>query len=325
MRDVEVLKTHGSKNDIFIIETDYEGAEEAELVRLVRAVCDRSGPLGGDGVYFVDRVEDTPRAAFFNPDGSRADLCGNGMRCLGRYVLERRGETSTQIRSGRHRFTVRDRGTTDGVRQVSVDLPPVSFRADDPIVAGSEVWIDRPLPVLDAELRFSALAVPNSHLVAIVDRYEEEELVRVGGTVAARPDAFPIGANVSFVRSLGPDEIFVRTYERGVGLTPSCGSATVASSAVYSRLAGNAGTGRLTVRNLGGSAKVVLREEDGRLRPTLEGNATFVHRANVRLGDAPDAGSDAFVLGESFAAEIAAYENVEAENVIRLKEKGIAV
>ncbi|WP_440065589.1 diaminopimelate epimerase [Streptosporangium sp. OZ121] len=328
MNSIEILKTHGSKNDIFIIESPYDQfPEEVDLVQLVRGICDRNGPLGGDGIYFVDHVDGVPEATFFNPDGSRADLCGNGMRCLGRYVLERRGETSTSIMSGRHRFVVRTAPeTAGGVCQVSVDLPLVSFAAPRPIVAGSALWVDRSIPVLDSHLTFTALAVPNSHLVAIVDHYDEQELVRVGGIVASDVDQFPIGANVSFVYPVGPDEIFVRTYERGVGLTPSCGSAVVASSAVYSRLATNTQqVSEITVRNAGGMAKVTLRSENGDLMPTLEGNATFVYRADVAIDDILDAERESFVQGESFPAEIAAYADLEDENRAWLKEKGIYV
>ena len=84
----EILNAHGSKNDIFVTAmTPRDFASEAELRSFVRRLCDRTGPFGGDGIYFYDARPQVPEAWFFNPDGSSAEFCGNGMRCLGRVIL----------------------------------------------------------------------------------------------------------------------------------------------------------------------------------------------------------------------------------------------
>ena len=97
----EILSAHGSKNDIFVAAmAPRDFASQADLTAFVQNLCDRNGPFGGDGVSLYDAGPRVPEAWFFNPDGSFAEFCGNGMRCLGRVILERRGADAATIRSG---------------------------------------------------------------------------------------------------------------------------------------------------------------------------------------------------------------------------------
>src|SRR5690606_4446310 len=121
----------------------------------------------------------------------------------------------------------------------------------------------------------TAVAVPNSHLITVVDAYDEAELVETGRRVAEAPEAFPIGANLSFVLPLSQDEVFIHTYERGAGLTPSCGSGIAASRATLSRLGLVAPEQPVTVRNPGGVARSFLQTSGDAWQPVLEGNATL--------------------------------------------------
>ena len=124
----EILNAHGSQNDIFVTAlTPGDFATASDLRAFVRNLCDRNGPFGGDGVYFYDAGRPVPEAWFFNPDGSAAEFCGNGMRCLGRVILDLRGTDAALIRSGQHEYTVR-RGpaTAEGVRQVRLEHPAVA-------------------------------------------------------------------------------------------------------------------------------------------------------------------------------------------------------
>ena len=227
----EILNAHGSKNDIFVAAMPpRDFASEADLQAFVRRLCDRDGAFGGDGVYFYDAGPRVPEAWFFNPDGSFAEFCGNGMRCLGRVILELRGADEAVIRSGPREYTVRRGSTTaEGVRQISLEHPAVDFTPDTPVVAGRRRLYQARLPELDPTLEFTAVSIPNPHLVALIDTYVESDLIAMGERVAVRQDVFPAGANLSVLLPLAPTEIFVRTYERGAGLTASCGSGMAAS------------------------------------------------------------------------------------------------
>ena len=317
----EILNAHGSLNDIFVAElTPGDFASDTDLRAFVRNLCDRGGPFGGDGVYFYDAAPAVPEAWFFNPDGSAAEFCGNGMRCLGRVILDRRGIDAAEIRSGSRDYTVRRGATTpEGVRQVRLEHPAVDFEPANPVITTRSPAIQAPLPELDPALAFTAVTIPNPHLVAVIDKYVESELVAMGEQIAVRRELFPAGANLSVLLPVTTDEVFVRTFERGAGLTASCGSGMAAARAVYSRV-GRADPERdVLIRNAGGMATASLRVRDGQWFPVLEGNATFVYCAALDPRKPAPANEDR----EPYPDEIRAYAIQANENSARLRSLGI--
>ena len=299
---MQLVKTHGSLNEIFAAEATPESfASDAELRDFVRRVCDRGSWTGGsDGIYFYEAgAAGRVQAWFFNPDGSSAELCGNGLRGLGRLVLDLRGTDTEVISSSGQEYTVR-RGpsTPEGVRQVLLELPEISFAsAPTGPFAG-----------------YTSVTVPNPHVIALVSDYCEADLIDAGKRAA---DWFPAGANVSFLLPLEDDEVFVRTFERGAGLTPSCGSGVVASRAAYSRVTGRDPGRRVVVRNAGGVAASTIQVRDGGWYPVLEGNATVVYRA-----EAEPSGTQASEPDYD-AAENAAYATLDELNTAYLKSAGV--
>lgn len=326
MPQLSIAKTHGSRNDIFVIDGSPDDFyASTELTRAVRKLCDRRQGLGSDGVYFVaDDGDGSARAWFFNPDGSPALLCGNGMRCAGRLLLDRHQAETAVVHTGPYTFTVRSADfTPQGVRQIAVELPPVDFTPADPIVAGvAWPFVDQTFPAFHAGRTVSALAVPNSHLVSVVDAYREAELVETGTRVAETPDRFPLGANVSFVLPLGAEEVFVHTFERGAGLTPSCGSGVAASRAVISRLGLSDPDVPVVVRNPGGPARSWLQETHGQWQPVLEGNATVVYRTELDpaalLADGP-----LEITGGTCLPEVEAFDALFQDNLKVLNAAGV--
>jgi diaminopimelate epimerase len=316
----EILNAHGSRNDIFVVPlTPRDFASDDELTVFVQRLCDRAGPFGGDGVYFYDAAPPVPEAWFFNPDGSSAEFCGNGMRCLGRVVLDQRGTDTAVIRSGSAEYTVRRGTTTEGVRQVSLEHPAVDFTPQRPVVKDRNPLTEGRLPELDPALTFTAVTIPNPHLVAAVDKYVEADLVAMGEQVASRRDVFPAGANLSVLLPLtrDHDEVFVRTFERGAGLTASCGSGMAASRAVWSRLGAVAPEREVLIRNAGGMATVSLNVQDNGWHPVVKGNATLVYRAEV---DPAALARDAV---QQYHEEERAYAALEERNAARLREAGV--
>ncbi|MGD0702421.1 MAG: hypothetical protein ABSA02_21385 [Trebonia sp.] len=329
---MRLIKTHGSLNEIFALEaTPGAWASDAELRLFVRKVCDRDSWTGGsDGIYLYDPSGPNARAWFFNPDGSSAEFCGNGMRGLGRLILDLRGTDTEVVASGGQDYTVhRAPPTAEGVRQVVLELPPLNF-GDAPLPAPFE--------------GFTAVAVPNPHVISVVGAYSEPDLIELGKRAG---EVFPAGANVSFLQPLndsnrslpdasglteakqtsavpraagdsGAPEVFVRTFERGAGLTPSCGSGVVASRAAYSKLTGLDPAQRLIVRNAGGVAAASVQVRDGAWHPFLEGNATVVYRAET------DAHGNQAGPVEYATEENAAYSALAERNIARLQEHGIS-
>jgi len=302
---MRLVKTHGSLNEIFAADaTPSSWASDAGLREFVRRVCDRDAWTGGsDGIYFFDASAPVTRAWFFNPDGSSAEFCGNGMRGLGRLILDLRGTDTEVVASGGRDYTIRRAPSTpEGVRQVQVELPEIEFAATPPAPFDE----------------FIAVTVPNPHVIAVVSDYSEPDLIEAGKRAA---EVFAAGANVSFLLPLSPaaqtPEVFVRTFERGAGLTPSCGSGVVASRAVYSRVTGLDPGRRLVVRNAGGVAAASIRVRDGAWFPVLEGNATVVYTAAV-----DSAGSQEGPLDWA-TEENAAYAVLDERNITFLKANGV--
>jgi diaminopimelate epimerase len=299
---MRLIKTHGSLNEIFALAAAPDDwPSDAELRAFVRTVCDRDAWTGGsDGIYLYDAPAANAQAWFFNPDGSSAEFCGNGMRGLGRLILDLRGTDTEVVASGGRDYTVhRAPSTPEGVRQVVLELPPLTFD-------------DAPLPAPFEG--FTAVAVPNPHVISVVDAYSEPDLIELGKRA---DEVFASGANVSFLQLLADGEVFVRTFERGAGLTPSCGSGVVACRAAYSKLTGLEPAERLVVRNVGGVAAASIEVRDNAWHPILEGNASVVYRVEVAL-DGSQAG-----LIECAIDEDAAYAQLDERNTGRLKALGI--
>lgn len=325
-RSISLLKVHGSMNDIFIIEEPPEALfPVADISPFVQLLCDRSGPFGGDGVYFLDAQAKPVTARFFNPDGSPAKFCGNGMRAVGRLLLERSGEEEVTVWSDGVDFKVRRAApTAEGVIQTVVDLPPVDFDPQVPIVAGGGTHVDEVMPALHPAQRYTALAVPNSHLVSMVSSYDRAELVEAGERLAATPEVFPIGANISHVIPLAHSEVFIHTYERGAGLTMSCGSGVAAARAVCSKLGIFDPGERVVMRNPGGVSRAWLRSVNGQWLPSLEGNATFVYRTAIDASVLLEKASVPIDL-DADREEIAAFGALDDANMKTLRAAGVQV
>ncbi|TDT94169.1 diaminopimelate epimerase [Streptomyces sp. 846.5] len=326
MPRLQVAKMHGSRNAILVIDgapSDFFTA--AQITWAVQRLCAYRGGVGSDGVYFIkDTGDGAAQAWFFNPDGSPSLLCGNGMRCAGRLLLDRHQADEIVLHTGAYAFTVRAAATTaHGVRQVAVELPAVDFEPHEPIVANVDwPYVDLINPAYHPSRAVTALAVPNSHLITVVDRYDEAELIATGTRVAEDTNTFPIGANVSFVTPLGEAEVFIRTFERGAGLTESCGSGVSASRATLSRLGIIEPDVPVLVRNPGGPARSWIQQTRDVWQPILEGNATLVLRTELDPTDV--LGSEPLEFqGQAQLDEISAFGDLFDDNLKILHAAGI--
>ncbi len=298
---MELIKVHGSGNDFFIL--DQEKMErrisEEELQQLAVRVCDRKNGFhgGADGILYVlpeDRPEVAGRMRVINADGSEASMCGNGLRTVARYLSEKTGRDEFRVATMYADLEVRRaEDLAEGVTTFAVEISPVSFKAADlKMHVGREELHDEIVPELSDTLRFSAVAVPNPHLISFVghDTLVSDELGRIASYLNdGKNPLFPDGVNVSFVEILGEDSIFVRTYERGVGYTNACGTAMSASSLMYvlEKTEGRDFEKVLSVRNPGGMVRTVVhRRDDGSCWMSLIGNGTFVAKCSVGLDSA---------------------------------------
>ncbi|WP_294204492.1 diaminopimelate epimerase [uncultured Sphingomonas sp.] len=302
-----LVKCHGSGNDFPMIDARDLSLGEAEWAGVARALADRSGPVGGDGLLLLVPGDD--RSAFGmvmrNSDGSEAETCLNGVRCVARAGFEALGMTEATVRlKTSHADAVQDADLAPGVYTVRETAGPAGLStAAWPIHGAPEQLVEAVLPMLDGEKRFTAVTMPNPHLVHFVETVDEAELVRLGEICEAAPDWLPQRANVSFVEVRG-NALFVRTFERGVGLTDSCGSAMAASTyaaCLTRRIAWDVPT---VVFNRGGLVRA-FAGEDGMV--TLSGNATYEWAGSVDVDLTSETASD-LVVERRYPDEIAAWE-----------------
>ncbi|PWW30146.1 diaminopimelate epimerase [Cytobacillus oceanisediminis] len=285
---IDLIKCHGSGNDFFIIDeisNTYDFIEE-QRAELAKALCDRSTDLGADGILYVLKSEKADaRMRVFNPDGSEASMCGNGLRCVARYVCELFGLKEAIIETMKADLQVKKQEDIfEEIPTYLVEISPVSFNLEDlPLNLEKETLINEKISKISEELTFTALAVPNPHFVSIVDKeHISYDLQKdISEYLNGPNEFFPDGVNVSFVKPLKKGHIYVRTFERGVGFTNACGTAMSASTLVTCMNGLNEIEEPVEVYNNGGKVRCVVHEKNGRQYIDLIGNASYVYRSKV--------------------------------------------
>ncbi|MGK6318707.1 diaminopimelate epimerase [Sphingomonas sp. DT-204] len=277
------VKCHGSGNDFPLIDGRAITLGDAEWAVVARALADRRGPVGGDGLLLLTPGNDDVTEfgqRMFNSDGSEAATCLNGLRCVARAGFEALGIDAATV------GLMTSTAQVERVAELAPGVVTVRTRVGPASLAPGEVGLRVAGPVVEAAIpglpnarRFTAVAMPNPHLVAFVDHVDERELVSLGWWCETGPELLADRANVSFVEARGSD-LYVRTFERGVGLTDACGSA-MAASTYAAGLTGRVPFGReITVFNPGGMVRAAAGE-DGMV--TIAGNATFEWEGEIEV------------------------------------------
>lgn len=304
--ELRIIKCHGSGNDFPLIDARDGLVPDEAWPAIARALSDRAGPVGSDGLLLLKtgRGDAAFGFAMYNADGSEAETCLNGLRCVARLGFDRFGSTEATVSLATSTARVEQVASlAPGVFTVLETAGPASSDlADWPMTIGRARNVEQPIAELESARAFTAVAIPNPHLVAFVDTIDEDELVTLGLRCEAAPPWLPRRANVSFV-TVADGALFVRTHERGVGLTNACGSA-MAASAHAAALTGRIGWDTDTVvRNPGGLVRATAHR-DGRV--SLAGNATFEWEGIVTV---TDDGARDLRIDRRFPDEIAAWEN----------------
>ena len=278
MTNFEIIKCHGSGNDFIMVDTTrLDSANAIDWSAFARVVCDRKSGIGSDGVLLVVRNEEGIYGMdMLNPDGTHAEMCGNGIRCVARLAEERGYLDSGLLTSGGRLFpSRRAEAVAEGIATFSVEIPIASWSPSFAFFGPEERFEGRIIEALDGELRFTALNLGNPHVVARVEEIDMAHLEQLGERVKSLKGVFPHGVNVSLYKVLSPRSIFVATYERGAGITLSCGTAMTAS-ATSAALLGYVERGeRIEVFNRGGKVVCSTAIAEQGIVTTLEGNATF--------------------------------------------------
>ena len=283
----KILKVHGSGNTFYLIDVIEDDTEA--FVALAKTLCQPNLENGADGLLIVlPSKQATARMRVINADGSEASMCGNGLRCVARYVCEKFNVEEATIET--MKVTLHVQKTTDifdNLPTYAVEIAPISFDLTTlPMQYGDKTVIQNEiLPLFSPKIPFTAVSVPNPHLIGIVNKHyieHDRHQKMLAQFLNGRNDYCPDGVNVSYVLPLSHNELFVRTYERGVGFTNACGTAMTASALVsfmHQYVEGNG----ITVYNPGGVVRCTVTQEGERYQLLLTGNATISHRGQYEF------------------------------------------
>ncbi len=265
-------KMEGLGNDYVYVNGFEE--EVSDPAALARRISDRHRGVGSDGLILVlpsDRAD--LRMEMWNADGSRAEMCGNGLRCVGFFALRNglaaRAEMTVETGAGLLPVRVLESSELRARVRVSLGKPRLE-RAEVPMTGGPGRAVDEPLEVAGETLRITAVSMGNPHAVVFVRDVEGFPVERFGPALEHHP-AFPNRVNAEFVEVRGGEEVVQRTWERGTGETMACGTGA-AAAAVAGFLTGRTGP-RVTVRLRGGDLTL---EWDGEGPILQEGPAVHV-------------------------------------------------
>ena len=227
---VKFTKMHGIGNDYVYVST-FDQPTPADPVALARAVSDRHFGIGSDGLILITPSDKADaRMRMFNADGSESEMCGNGVRCVAKFVHDRGIATrpNVSIETGRGVLNLELESEGGLARSVRVDMGTPILRARDiPTTLPGDPPIEVPLEVVGREYRVTAVSVGNPHAVVFVDDVANFPVERVGAAIEVHP-AFPRKVNVHFVRVIRRSEVIMRTWERGTGITLACGTGACA-------------------------------------------------------------------------------------------------
>lgn len=273
------VKMQGAGNDYVYVDCFAQPAP-ADPGDLSRRVSDRHFGVGGDGLVLIapSEVADA-QMRMFNADGSEAEMCGNAVRCVAKYVhdagLARREEL--RVETGRGVLPIRVRTEAGVAVGATVDMgEPILESARIPTTLPGDPPIDVPLGIDDRRFNVTCVSMGNPHCVAFVDDAITDALVHVVGPRVEHHAAFPNRVNAEFVQVLSPNEVRMRVWERGSGETLACGTGA-AAVAVAGVLSGRTAR-EVTVRLTGGDLHLHWSDADNRVYMT--GPAVEVFRGD---------------------------------------------
>jgi len=273
-------KMHGIGNDYIYI--DCRNGSPANPEALSRLLSDRHKGIGGDGIILICPSESADfKMRIFNADGSEAKMCGNGSRCVGKYVydfgLTDKLQLTLETLSGVKYLTLFP-GPDGKIDSATVDMgAPCLEPIDIPVIAESNRKI--PVEIDGRMLLVTAVSMGNPHGVIFVDDLDKTDIHRLGRQLELHP-MWPDRANIEFAQILTPKEIRMRVWERGSGETQACGTGACAT-AVAASLLGLADKEDVTIHLLGGDLRITQDPVSGHVM--MNGPATTVFNGEIEV------------------------------------------
>ena len=258
---MKFTKMHGCGNDYVYVSGFTE--KLADKPKAVVALSDRHFGIGSDGVIFINPSQQADfEMEMYNADGTRAEMCGNGIRCVGKYVYDHgmTDKTSITVESfGKVKYL--DLTVENGkVVKVKVNMGKPELTAKDvPVVSVHEQVIDEEIIVKEKSYRMTCVSMGNPHAVVFMDDVEHLAIEEIG-PYFENHERFPNRTNTEFVQVIDDSHVKMRVWERGTGETLACGTGCCATAVacVLNRLTG----AHVTVQVLGGEIEIYWDQKE---------------------------------------------------------------
>jgi len=235
LENLDFEKHHGLGNDYIIINNLKWEIPEEKKKDLAKILCKPHFSVGADGLLFISpsKKEDI-RMQMYNPDGSEAEMCGNGIRCFAKYIYEndifKRKKIKIETLKG---IIYADLNIVNNiVKSVKINMgAPILDCEKIPVNVDEDLnkCINEEIVALDRVFKFTSVSMGNPHTIIFLDEIIKDDDLNKYGALLESHHYFPSKTNVEFVKILSKQEAILRVFERGVGITQSCGTGTCAA------------------------------------------------------------------------------------------------
>ena len=279
---MKFTKMHGCGNDYIYVDGTKEILTPQEKPEVVRCLSDRHFGIGGDGVIFINPSREADfEMEMYNMDGSRAEMCGNGIRCVAKFVYDKglTDKTSISVIScGKIKYLTLsiENGKVSTVR-VNMDSPILKAK-DIPVISDKEEVIGDEIEVAGETYKMTCVSMGNPHAVVFVDEVAGLPLEKIG-PLFENHVRFPKRVNTEFVKVLDENTVEMRVWERGTGETLACG--TGACATVVACVLNGLTKEQVTVKLLGGNLQIQWDRESNLVYMT--GPATTVFEGEIEI------------------------------------------
>lgn len=279
---MKFTKMHGCGNDYIYVDGAREQIPGEKKPEIVKRLSDRHFGIGGDGVIFINPSDEADfEMEMYNMDGSRAEMCGNGIRCVAKFVYDKglTDKTSISVIScGKIKYL--DLQIEEGkVSTVKVNMgAPVLKAAEIPVISSKEEVIAQQIEVEDKVYKITCVSMGNPHAVVFADQVSDLPLEKIG-PLFEHHERFPNRINTEFVKVLDEEHVQMRVWERGTGETLACGTGAcaVAVACILNGLTKES----VTVKLLGGDLQIHWDREANLVYMT--GPATTVFEGEIEI------------------------------------------
>ena len=264
---IKFTKMHGLGNDYVYMDAIHQNIENESS--LAQFVSNRNFGIGSDGLILIckSKIADF-KMRMFNSDGSEAEMCGNGIRCVGKFVYDKglTAKTEVTIETLAGVKTLQLNLENGKVKTVRVDMgEPILTPKEIPVISEEEPVKNLKLKAEDKEFRFTCVSMGNPHAVTTIENTKDFD-VKKYGKILEIDKAFPNKTNVEFIEIVDEKHIKMRVWERGAGETLACGTGACAS--VVACYLNGLTESEVEVELLGGTLKIEWNQKDNHIYMT---------------------------------------------------------